>query len=355
MFSTRLYVRILSYVILIVLAATSGFAGIISGRAVILGTVALCTAAWLIGALVHYLNAYNRKIRLFLDSIADNESTLYFPEHATNREQCHLHASFNRIYTLMTACKKKEFERELYQKEYESWKKLMRVLTHEIMNSITPVVSLSDTLLSYFQADNVRKSAKDMTDATIGKTIRGLETIKSQGQNLMYLTESYRQFACLKQPEARFFSLTDLIQDIQTLYQEEMQLRHIGFSVCCLPPEIQIHADEKMLSQVLINLIKNAMQALDEQTDRRIRIRVETQEKQLYITVTDNGPGIPSNLAEDIFIPFFTTKTTGTGIGLSLSRQIIRMHGGELSVTSQPYCETSFLISLPIDTRRPGR
>ena len=78
MFSTRLYVRILSYVILIVLAATSGFAGIISGRAVILGTVALCTAAWLIGALVHYLNAYNRKIRLFLDSIADNESTLYF-------------------------------------------------------------------------------------------------------------------------------------------------------------------------------------------------------------------------------------------------------------------------------------
>lgn len=167
MFSTRLYVRILSYVILIVLAATSGFAGIISGRAVILGTVALCTAAWLIGALVHYLNAYNRKIRLFLDSIADNESTLYFPEHATNREQCHLHASFNRIYTLMTACKKKEFERELYQKEYESWKKLMRVLTHEIMNSITPVVSLSDTLLSYFQSDNVRKCAKDMTDATI--------------------------------------------------------------------------------------------------------------------------------------------------------------------------------------------
>lgn len=352
MFSIRLYIHILLHVILIVFLAGAGLAGIMLGRAIILGIVALSIAVWLIGALVCYLNTYNRKIKLFLDSIADNESMLYFPEGAGHQKQHHLHASFNKIYALMAEYKKKEFERELYRKEYESWEKLMRVLTHEIMNSITPIVSLSGTLLSYFQTHNAPERA--ITDATICKTRRGLETIKSQGQSLMYFTESYRQFACLKQPEFNFFSLNRLIQNIRTLHQEEMLHRHIEFSIHCLQPEIQICADEKMLSQVLINLLKNAMEALAGQTGGKIRMEVNATEKQLYITVTDNGAGIPSYLTEDIFIPFFTTKTTGTGIGLSLSRQIIRMHGGELSVTSQPYDKTSFRISLPVDSRRPA-
>ena len=106
-----------------------------------------------------------------------------------------------------------------------------------------------------------------------------------------------------------------------------------------------------MLSQVLINLLKNAIQALVGQSDKKIHIKVYGKEMTLFIRVTDNGPGIPSDLMEDIFIPFFTTKTNGTGIGLSLSRQIIRMHGGELSVTSHPYHETTFTISLPLHTR----
>ena len=113
-------------------------------------------------------------------------------------------------------------------------------------------------------------------------------------------------------------------------------------------PEITVHADEKLLSQVLINLLKNAMQALEGQADGKIRMEVDTEKNQLLIRVTDNGPGVPSDLIEDIFVPFFTTKATGSGIGLSLSRQIIRMHGGELSVASQPYRETCFTVSLPV-------
>ena len=349
MFSTRLYIHILLFVLLIVFTLGLGLAGIISRKAIILGTITILIAFGLIGRLVYYLNSYNRKMKFFFDSIEDNESMLYFPENIGSKEQRYLYASFNRVYTLMSEHKKIEFERKLHQKEYESWEKLMRVLTHEIMNSITPIVSLSETLLSYFQIKHVSKSTKDITELTIEKTIRGLETIKSQGQNLIYFTESYRQYSGLKQPEFKYFSLTDLIENIQILYQEILQQQQIRFSTDFFQPQIQIYADENMLSQVLINLLKNSIQALTEQSEREIHIKVYIQEMILFIKITDNGSGIPSNLLEDIFIPFFTTKKDGTGIGLSLSRQIIRMHGGELSVKSQPFHETSFIISLPLN------
>lgn len=349
MFSTRLYIHILLFVLLIVFTLGLGLAGIISRRAIILGTITILIAFGLIGRLVYYLNSYNRKMKFFFDSIEDDESMLYFPENIGAKEQRYLYASFNRVYTLMSEHKKIEFERKLHQKEYESWEKLMRVLTHEIMNSITPIVSLSETLLSYFQIKHVSKSTKDITELTIEKTIRGLETIKSQGQNLIYFTESYRQYSGLKQPEFKYFSLTDLIENIQMLYQEILQQQQIRFSTDFFQPQIQIYADENMLSQVLINLLKNSIQALTEQSEREIHIKVYIQEMILFIKITDNGSGIPSNLLEDIFIPFFTTKKDGTGIGLSLSRQIIRMHGGELSVKSQPFHETSFIISLPLN------
>ena len=236
----------------------------------------------------------------------------------------------------------------LERNEMEAWQKLIRVLTHEIMNSIAPVVSLSGTLLSYFRTKDAPKSSGEITDATIRKTIRGLDTIKSQGQTLMHFTESYRQFAYLKQPEPEPFPLTYLLQNLQTLYLPDMQRQHIDFSLVLFQPEITVHADEKLLSQVLINLLKNAMQALEGQADGKIRMEVDTEKNQLLIRVTDNGPGVPSDLIEDIFVPFFTTKATGSGIGLSLSRQIIRMHGGELSVASLPYRETCFTVSLPV-------
>ena len=142
MFSVRLYIRILLQVVAIVLVAGLGVAGIVTGRAVILGFVSLFIAAWLISLLVYYLNASNRRIQLFLDAIEDDESMLYFPEDIGSREQRRLHAAFNRIHMLMTENKRKAFDRELHRKEYESWDKLMHVLTHEIMNSIAPVVSL---------------------------------------------------------------------------------------------------------------------------------------------------------------------------------------------------------------------
>lgn len=350
MFSIRLYIRIFLHVAGIVLVAGLGTAGIVTGRAIILGAVALLIVAWMIGLLVRYLNSSNRRIQLFLDAIEDNESMLYFPENTGSEEQRNLHAAFNRISRVMTENKHKEFERELHRKEYESWDKLMHVLTHEIMNSIAPIVSLSGTLLSYFRTKDIPKSPEEITDTTIRKTIRGLDTIRGQGQSLMQLTDSYRRFASLGQPVPKLFSLTLLLQNLQLLHQADLLRLHIAFTLEFSEPDITLKADEQMLSQVLINLLKNAMQAVEGLENATVVIKTAMVNNGLAITVSDNGSGIPRDIQEDIFIPFFTTKQTGSGIGLSLSRQIIRMHGGELTVTSQPYVETSFRINLPSTT-----
>lgn len=348
MFSIRIYIRIILQVTLILIVAGIGVAGIISGKAIILGTVAVFIAAWLAGLLVYFLNASNRRIQLFLDAIEDNESMLYFPENTGSEEQRRLHAAFNRIHRLMTENKQQEFDRKLYRKEYESYDKLMHVLTHEIMNSIAPIVSLSGTLLSYFQTKGNAKNSDEISDATIRKTIRGLDTIKSQGQSLINFTDSYRQLARLQQPKPKPFSLPHLIRNIEMLFHSDLHRLQIQFSIDLFREEIEVNADEELLSQVLINLLKNAMQALEGQKNGEISLSVKQLRTTTYIEVKDNGPGIPHDILEDIFVPFFTTKDTGTGIGLSLSRQIIRMHGGELQVSSRPYFETLFTISLPL-------
>lgn len=347
MFSTRIYLRIVFQVAGILIVAGMGVAGIVSGKATILGSIALLIALWQVGVLVYYLNASNRRIQLFLDAIEDNESMLYFPEDNGTDEQRHLHTAFNRIHRLMTESKQKEFERELLQKEYESYDKLMRILTHEIMNSIAPIVSLSSTLLAYYRSKDAIKDCNEITDTTIRKTVRGLDTIRSQGQSLMNFTDSYRRLARLQTPNPKPFPLSRLIHNIEQLYQSDLQCRDICLTVDLYPKEITIDADEELLSQVLINLLKNAMEAMEGQENGAISIVVRQSATVSLIGITDNGPGIPRDILEDIFVPFFTTKNTGTGIGLSLSQQIVRLHGGKLQVSSEPYTATCFTLSLP--------
>ena len=240
-----------------------------------------------------------------------------------------------------------DIENEMDEKEIDSWIRLIRVLAHEIMNSIAPIVSLSGTLLSYYRSNDTTKSCDEINDATIRKTVRGLDTIKSQGQSLMNFTNSYRQLARLQAPNPNPFSLSRQVRNIELLFQSDLQRLQIGLTVYLCQDEITVNADEELLSQVLINLLKNAMEALEGQDNGEISLTVKQPGTTTLIEVTDNGPGIPHDMLEDIFIPFFTTKNKGTGIGLSLSRQIVRMHGGELQVSSQPYSETRFTLSLP--------
>lgn len=243
----------------------------------------------------------------------------------------------------------KDIGRELSREEYKSWDKLTHVLTHEIMNSIAPVVSLSGVLLSYYQADGVVKEQGEITERVIGKTVRGLDTIRRQGQGLMHFTDSFRRLSFLKTPVPEAFSLSRLLQNLRLLFQTDIEQQHIAFTINTYQPEIALTADEELFSQVLVNLIKNAIQALQGYEKAAIEIRVMRQDVMI-IEVVDNGPGVAEEMTEDIFVPFFTTKPQGTGIGLSLSRQIIRMHGGDLQVSSIPYRETRFVITLPLTT-----
>lgn len=225
-----------------------------------------------------------------------------------------------------------DISNELDIKELESWQKLIRVLSHEIMNSITPITSLSETLLNYFIPPE-----KPLDKKTVANTVKGLEVINERGTGLIRFVESYRKLTRLSKPVLKHVNLRNLIEHLLLLLENEADFQRIQFNVETETPDIGIKADEAQLSQVLINLIKNAMYAVKDITEPRISVRAHySQNGRCEIQVIDNGPGIPPEIMEQIFIPFFTTKENGSGIGLSLSRQIMKNHGGSIEAVSSP-------------------
>lgn len=227
----------------------------------------------------------------------------------------------------------KDIGDELSDQESESWNKLSHVLTHEIMNTIAPIISLSQTLSTY---PNINE-----------KAIRGLRIIQAQSERLLEFTESFRHLSYLPQPEKKLFSLTATLQNLQELLSGDCKENHIDFTLTCQPESIDMNGDKNQLSQVLLNLLKNSMQALEGKTDGTISIHAQ-QDDRISIDITDNGPGILPELQEKVFIPFFTTKSEGTGIGLSLCKQIIRNHGGHLAIQESQPGKTVFHIDIPL-------
>ena len=234
-----------------------------------------------------------------------------------------------------------DISNELDAKELESWQKLIRVLSHEIMNSITPITSLSETLLNYFIPPE-----KPVDKTTVANTVKGLEVINERGIGLIRFVESYRKLTRLSKPVLKHIDLRNLIEHLLLLLENEPDFQRIQFSVETGTsdinvetgtPDISVEADEAQLSQVLINLIKNAMYAVKDVANPHISVRAHySQNGRCEIEVIDNGPGIPPEIMEQIFIPFFTTKENGSGIGLSLSRQIMKNHGGSIETVSSP-------------------
>ena len=236
-----------------------------------------------------------------------------------------------------------DIRNELDEKELDSWMKLIRVLMHEIMNSIAPITSLSESLCQFFTIDGRPALPEEVTETTIGTTIRGLNVIKEQGNGLMLFVESYRKLTRLPKPDKIIFKLEDLVNRIKVLYASLENSEKVKLGATVSPPEMELFADENLISQVLINLIKNALQANEKNSEGKIQIIAGFNSEHLpEIQVTDNGPGIPDEILEQIFVPFFTTRENGSGIGLSLSRQIMRLHGGSLRVRSVPGKETVF-------------
>ena len=217
---------------------------------------------------------------------------------------------------------------ELDRKEVESWEKLTRILTHEIMNSLAPVTSISHTLLS---------SSGD------AETMRqGLETIHTTSDRLLRFVDSFRAVTRIPAPQKAPFYLSELVAESLSLIPHE----GIEVEVSIEPENTMLYADRALMSQVMVNLLKNASEALLAQDcDRKITIRSTIDaEERIQIEITNNGKAIPAEVAENIFTPFFTTKTDGSGIGLAVSRQIVRLHGGSLRLKHNEEGRVTFAV-----------
>jgi len=228
-----------------------------------------------------------------------------------------------------------DIHQELDEKETDSWVRLIRVLTHEIMNTITPITSISESILSYFKTNRDLVPLEQFNESHIKNTAKGLEVIKEQGRDLMDFVQSYRSFLSIPKPDKELVNASKLLDKIQLLMNQENKKGAISFETVISPENLELFIDEKQISQILINLSKNALQSIGQQKNGAIKITaaIDKQGKK-YIEVRDNGPGIPADIIDEIFVPFFTTKNTGTGIGLSLSKQIMLLHGGSIQVTS---------------------
>jgi len=237
-----------------------------------------------------------------------------------------------------------DIKNELEEKEVESWQKLIRVLTHEIKNSVIPISTLSDVILQMIKAGDEKPDLSKLDEESVEDLVGGLETIEARSKGLANFVKTYDQLTKLPKPEFEEVKVLPMIERLQNLFKVDLEHRHIRMHLHC-PDDLRIQADPNLVDQILINLVKNAMEALEGTSNASIRITALRQEQNILLTVKDNGPGIPEEILENIFVPFYTTKESGSGIGLSLSRQIMRLHKGNIMVQSAVGEGTSFTLS----------
>ena len=224
-----------------------------------------------------------------------------------------------------------DIHNELDNKEIDSWISLTRVLTHEIMNSVSPITSLSESL-------------RTLVPDTSSELYKGLDVIHSTGRGIEGFVESYRQFTHIPTPAPTLFYVRGLVERAVQLVQSVPENTRIDFRWSVEPEDILLYADENLIGRVLNNLLKNAVEAIVEGDNGWVEVRAFLNERgDVVMEVSDSGGPIPPEVEERIFIPFFTTKTDGSGIGLSISRQIMRLSGGTLTLRTRP--NTTFVMT----------
>lgn len=229
----------------------------------------------------------------------------------------------DKIFTLFTVT---DLRRRMQVVEVESWEKLIRVLTHEIMNSLTPIQSIAETVSG-------KTSSKEIIEA--------LDTISSSSGNLMQFVKNFREFSLLPELRMRVLYLKPLLESVIRIAKSYENADKINFTLVCFPPELMVYSDESLLNRVLINIVKNAIEANPDCITVEAEVKADDS---VEIRISNDGELIPEETAEHIFTPFFTTRPSGNGIGLSLSRRIITHLGGTLSFKTRPI--TSFSINL---------
>ena len=260
-----------------------------------------------------------KKLQYMLDAFEDGEYNFRF------KEDSKFNITLNRIKWIV--------DRRRQQNEQESWTKLIRVLTHEIMNTVSPIASLSDALSHYV---DVPQESRDVDVKA------GLETIASSSKDLIRFVESYRELAGVARPVKKALMVDELVSKVIELTSRQCLDAGVSCSYIAETEDVLIYADESQISRILINLIKNAIQA--EARHISITSGIDSDE-QTMISVSNDGIPISPASREQIFIPFFTTKRDGSGIGLSLSRQIMLAHNGRLDlVRSDSQCTCFTLL-----------
>lgn len=239
-----------------------------------------------------------------------------------------------------------DIKSELEENELDSWQKLIRVMTHEIMNSIAPITSLSNTLTAIFVKDGLPLPVSEVTEKHTANIIQGLEVIESTGRGLMHFVEDYRQLTKIPKPVFKSIDTVKWLNALQLLMKFRLDEENVKLSIQAKGSLHELIGDEKLLNQLMINVLNNAMDALKNVVQKKIVIILsESTAGKLKISITDNGKGIAPDEIDKVFIPFYTTKENGSGIGLSISRKIMRLHKGSISVFSKQGVQTTIVLS----------
>jgi nitrogen fixation/metabolism regulation signal transduction histidine kinase len=295
---------------------------------------------------IRQIEKVNNKLARLLNSIKLNEEKTITINNGLEQTTLLVKASeFKTSSEQLKLISMHDIKKELDEKELDSWLKLIRVLTHEIMNSIAPVTSLSENLCSQFVKDGNPITTSDINEGLINRTIQGLQVIHEQGQGLTRFVENYRKLTRLPKPEIAEVLVKNLFEKALMLFNSQHGNTQINISIDLKNQMQTIMADESQILQVLLNLLKNSADALAETATPIIQLACDINKKaEVVISVTDNGPGIPPEMIDEIFVPFFTTRDNGNGIGLSISRQLARLNNGSLKVVSIAHTNTTFSL-----------
>lgn len=274
-----------------------------------------------------------RRMENLIANIHYGDLNLNFPVPALGGEEARLTRSMNEA---LNAFRSRLYNSVVAEAETDAWQKLIRVLTHEIMNSIAPIISLSETVTE-------RAESNGMNERDYAIMLQAIRTIHRRSKGLLDFVENYRKLTRIPAPTMQSFPVSALFDDMRKL----VPAGNIHFVYTVKPAELMLYADRSMIEQVLINLLKNAVEACGDSLSPEVRVEAFRREGMTVITITDNGSGIVPEALDKVFVPFFTTKPGGSGIGLSVCRQIMNRHGGNITVTSEVEKGTEFTMKFP--------
>jgi two-component system nitrogen regulation sensor histidine kinase NtrY len=305
----------------------------------------------------HTFGRIDERLPDILQKLSDGERTLLGIAREDDNLQLLLYATtfelLGQRYKLVSF---QNIRNELDRQETDSWQKLIRVLTHEIMNSVTPIISLSGLVRETMVDESTTPpTARALLPQQQNDMLRSVTAIHTRSRGLMDFVRAYRSFAKLPEPVFGYVEVRPLLERVRVLMSQDLEAQGIALELQGLDDGLSVGVDAGQIEQVLINLIRNAIEALSGGSQPRIALRTtRNAQNEVLVQVIDNGAGIPAEHLDNIFIPFFTTKRNGTGVGLSVSRQIVQLNRGLISVRSVPGQGCVFTLKFPeIQPARP--